>query len=125
MRFVALVLVSLSVVLSLGGCCWVGGDYALYSAVTVELVDSVTGGPINAVPTGMLTDGRYREIMRVDRNHVIGGRGRPGRYDVEIAAAGYRTWTRTGIGVPGDFCGGITEPAELTALMVPLVPPPE
>ena len=115
MRIVALALF----VLSLGGC---GCDEGFQYAVTVEVVDSVTGGPINAVPTGILTEGRYREIMIVEGNHIIGGRGRPGRYNVEITATGYRVWSKAEIRVPGDFCG-ISEPAELTALMVPLVPP--
>ena len=97
MRYVVLALLVLSLVLSLDGC--VGCDEGFRSAVAVEVVDSVTGGPISAVPTGILTDGRYREIMIVHGNFVTGGMGRPGRYDVEISAAGYRTWTRTGIGV--------------------------
>ena len=117
MRIVTLAALFLLSASSFGGC--VGCDEGFRFAVTVEVVDSVTGGPINAVPTGILRDGRYREIMRVDRNHVIGGMGRPGRYDVEISATGYRTWTKAEIDVPGDFCG-ISEPAELTALMVPL-----
>lgn len=70
-------------------------------AVSVRVVDSVTDGPISSRPIGVLTDGRCRETLIFEAGHLIGGRGRPGWYDIEIIAEGYGVWAQVGIDVPG------------------------
>ena len=97
-------------------------EEAVIEAVTVVVRDSVANTPIaqNVELVGILRDGSYTEQMyaRGD-SELAGGGDRPGNYEVEIRAAGYQTWGRSGIVVePGVVCP-IDDPAELTARLVP------
>ena len=89
-------------------------------AVTVEVQDSLTGGPPSATPAGFLRDGQYRETMRSygDQYQFLEGGGeRPGTYEVEVRADGYRPWRIEGVEAGHDGCH--VENVELLARMVP------
>ena len=74
-------------------------------AITVEVRDSSTGEVLASPLTGVLTDGEYRETMEVHANLILQGGGeRPGVYDVEIRAEGYRPWQIKGVEAGQDEC---------------------
>ncbi len=98
MRWFAIVLAGLAV----QGCtlplaCTLEFRYGLkitaWDVSTHELVDST--------PTGTLTAGTYREMMEAGWNDAVllGAGERPGSYDVEVTAPGYRPWRRTDVEV--------------------------
>ena len=73
-------------------------------AVQLTVRDQSTGGRLSSVPVGTLTDGAYRETMEVyelDLGHEVAGGGfrAGGPYDIEVRAAGYRTWTLDNVAV--------------------------
>lgn len=71
----------------------------------------------------MLTDGPYREVMEpIGPGGLWGAPERPGTYDVEITADGYRTWNRQGVEVKMDRDGCHVETVRLDARMVTLAP---
>ena len=89
--------------------------------IRVEVLDSVTGELLSSDPTGMLTDGPYLETMEpAGHSRLWGAPERPGTYDVEITAEGYRTWNRKGVVVEMESDGCHVETVELQAGMVPL-----
>ena len=86
-------------------------------AVTVEVQDALTRGPPNSTPTGTLTDGSYRETMESYGGQFLQGGGeRPGTYDVEVRAEGYRPWRVEGVEAGHDGCH--VESIHLVAEMV-------
>ncbi len=86
-------------------------------AVTVEVQDALTGGPPSSTPTGTLTDGGYRETMESYGGQFLQGGGeRPGTYDVEVRADGYRPWRVEGVEAGHDGCH--VENIQLLAQMV-------
>lgn len=91
-------------------------------AVTVEVRDSVTGGPLGSPPTGILTDGQYREDMELHGDLTLQGGGeRPGTYEIEVRAAGYHAWRMEGVEANHDGCH--VENVQLLATMVPSTAP--
>ncbi|MDE2753642.1 MAG: hypothetical protein OXI83_13775 [Gemmatimonadota bacterium] len=79
--------------------------------------DSLTGGPPASPPTGTLTDGPYRETMESHGDQFLyGGGERPGTYDVELRADGYRPWRVEGVEAGHDGCH--VENVELLARLV-------
>lgn len=87
-------------------------------AVTVEVQDSLAGGPLGSAPTGTLTDGGYRETMESHSDQFLyGGGERPGTYDVEVRADGYRLWRVEGVEAGHDGCH--VDSIQLLARMVP------
>ena len=86
-------------------------------AVTVEVQDSLTGGPPGSAPTGTLADGEYQETMESHGDHFLHGGGeRPGTYDVEVHAEGYSSWRVEGVVAGHDGCH--VENIELLARLV-------
>ena len=108
-------------ILIVQGCSFTGvglacTDQFVY-AVTVEVSDSLTGGLLSSTPTGILTDGQYRETMRLSPNQILRGGGeRPGTYDVAVRAEGYQAWRMQGVEVQHD--GYHVESVWLLARMV-------
>lgn len=91
-------------------------------AVTVEVQDSLTSGPPGSKPIGILTEGQYRETMESYGNQLLQGGGeRPGIYEVEVRAEGYRPWRIEGVRAGHDGCH--VENVELLARMVPSTAP--
>ena len=69
-------------------------------AIVVRVQDSVTGEQITSTPTGILTDGEYRDTLYTPPNHVLhGGDNRLGTYDVEVRAEGYQVWKKEDVKV--------------------------
>lgn len=91
-------------------------------AVTVEVQDALTGGPPGSTPTGTLTDGEYQETMESYGGQFLQGGGeRPGTYDVEVRAEGYRPWRVEGVEAGHDGCH--VESIQLVAgLVAPAAP---
>ena len=93
----------------------------LVYGIQVTVRDSMTGELLSVDPTGVLTDGSYRETMEaVGPSSLWGAPERPGTYDIEITAEGYRTWTRQGVEVEMERNGCHVEPVKLEAGMVAL-----
>ena len=93
----------------------------LVYGIQVTVRDSMTGELLNVDPTGVLTDGPYRETMEaIGPSSLWGAPERPGTYDIEITAEGYRTWTRQGVEVEMERNGCHVEPVKLEAGMVAL-----
>ncbi|MCY3545362.1 MAG: hypothetical protein OXH49_00635 [Gemmatimonadetes bacterium] len=91
----------------------------LVYGIQVTVRDSMTGELLNVDPTGVLTDGVYRETMEpVGTSTLWGAPERPGTYDIEITAEGYRTWTRQGVEVELERNGCHVETVKLEAGMV-------
>lgn len=91
-------------------------------AVTVEVRDSLTGGPPGSTPVGTLSDGQYRETMESHGDQFLyGGGERPGTYAVEVEAEGYRPWRIEDVEAGHDGCH--VENVEVLARMVPLNAP--
>ena len=116
MRWVAMVWL----VLAAQGCtleviCTLEFRYGLrvtaWDLPTFELVDSTL--------TGILTDGAYREVMETSFNEaiLIGAGERPGTFDIEMTAPGYRPWSRTGVKVMMDRSGCHVELTDIDAFM--------
>ena len=113
-------------VLIVQGCSFTGiglrCDDQLVYAVTVEVRDSLTGGLLSSTPTGILTDGQYRETMKLSPNQILfGGGERPGTYDVAVRAEGYLPWRMQGVEAQHDGCH--VENVWLLARMVTWTPP--
>lgn len=95
-------------------------------AITVVVRDAVTDGLLGSAPTAIRTDGQYREVLdealadSASAAHELVFWGRPGTYDVEVRAAGYRTWRKDDVRVSGDNCGHPQGVVEIEARMVPL-----
>ncbi|MDE2806262.1 MAG: hypothetical protein OXN18_14065 [Gemmatimonadota bacterium] len=122
MRALAIVLAALIV----QGCRVIEPDLVCTAqyvyAVTVEVQDSLTGGPPGSTPTGTLADGGYRETMESYGGQFLQGGGeRPGTYDVEVRADGYRPWRVEGVEAGHDGCH--VENNQFLAQMVPLSTP--
>lgn len=94
--------------LILQGCAITFPDCVFLERPAVRLhVWDFWGGKLDSTPTGILTDGDYRETMEADemfQTHVMsGGGGRVGGpYDIEVRAAGYRTWELDNVDVEMD-----------------------
>ena len=92
-------------------------DQLVYG-IEVTVRDSMTGALLSVDPTGVLTDGSYRETMEpVGTSHLWGAPERPGTYDIEITAQRYRTWNRQGVEVEMESNGCHVETVELEARM--------
>ncbi len=95
-------------------------DQLVYGII-VTVRDSVTGERLGSDPAGLLTDGSYRETMEpAGHSRLWGAPERPGTYDIEITAQGYRTWNRRGVEVEMEWNGCHVETVELEARMVSL-----
>ncbi|MYB05748.1 MAG: hypothetical protein F4Y24_05275 [Gemmatimonadetes bacterium] len=95
-------------------------DQLVYG-IEVTVRDSTTGELLTSDPTGVLTDGVYRETMEaIGPGSLWGAPERPGTYDIEITAQGYRPWNRQGVEVVMDRDGCHVETVELEARMVAL-----
>lgn len=95
----------------------------LVHGIKVTVRDSVTGELLTSDPAGMLTDGPYRETMELaGPGRLWGAPERPGTYDVEITAEGYRTWNRKGVEVEMEWDGCHVETVDLEAGMVLTAP---
>lgn len=93
-------------------------DQLVYG-IEVTVRDSTAGELLSVEPTGVLTDGSYRETMEaVGTSTLWGAPERPGTYDIEITAQGYRTWNRQGVEVEMERNGCHVETVELEARMV-------
>ncbi|MDE2974026.1 MAG: hypothetical protein OXU64_04760 [Gemmatimonadota bacterium] len=108
-----------------GDCPLVGVD-----AVRLWVQDGETGGKLSSAPVGTLTDGDYRENMGVydlSTGHQVSGGGlrAGGPYDIEVRAAGYRTWTMRNVALEMDRrCDKPAETFQRTVDMRPLEPSP-
>lgn len=83
------------------------------------------GGKLDSTPTGILTDGDYRETMEADegfQTHVMYGGGDRvgGPYDIEVRAAGYRTWELDNVDVEMDH--NCERPAQTIPIAVEMFP---
>lgn len=93
-------------------------DHLVYG-IEVTVRDSTTGELLSMDPTGVLTDGPYRETMEpVGTSTLWGAPERPGTYDIEITAQGYRTWNRQGVEVEMERNGCHVQTVELEARMM-------
>lgn len=92
-------------------------DQLVYG-ITVTVRDSATGELLGSDPSGVLTDGSYRETMESAGPSLWGAPERPGTYDIEITAEGYRTWNRKGVRVEMEWDGCHVETVKLEASMV-------
>ena len=87
--------------------------------------DFWTGGELGSTPTGILTDGDYRETMEAvvwANAHVMrGGKDRlGGPYDIEVQAPGYNAWRLDNVEVQMDReCG---QPAQTLPIAVDMLP---
>ncbi len=91
----------------------------LVHGIKVTVRDSVTGELFDSDPAGMLMDGPYRETMEpAGPGRLWGAPERPGTYDIEITAVGYRAWSRKGVEVQMAWDGCHVETVELEASMV-------
>ena len=91
----------------------------LVHGIKVTVRDSVTGERLGSDPAGMVTDGSYRETMEsAGPGRLWGAPERPGTYDIEITADGYRAWNRKGVEVQMEWDGCHVETVELEASMV-------
>ena len=97
--------------------------------IRIDVLDagSESAIPHSANPTGFIVGGGVREPMTLvppfpgAPTQLAGANGRPGVYDVEIAAEGYETWRRSGISVEVDNCGH-ARTVEMTARLLPSTP---
>lgn len=99
--------------------CSEAGKFGLY----VTVVDSTTSGPPTSQPTLIIVDGTFADTVvgfaPGERPvSVIPAAGeRPGTYSLAVTAAGYRRWTRDGVGVrEGGRCDDV-QTVRLTARM--------
>jgi len=98
-------------------------DQLVYG-IDVTVRDSVTGERLSTDPSGILIDGPYRETMEpAGPSRLWGAPERPGTYDIEITADGYRTWNRKGVEVEMEWDGCYVETVELEASMVLMAAP--
>jgi hypothetical protein len=82
-------------------------------AVVVVIRDAATGTPLAQRAWGVVRDGLYTDSLRpnqsetADQATLFSRRAadeRPGTYDVEVRAEGYRTWQTRGVRVGRDAC---------------------
>ena len=93
-------------------------DQLVYG-IDVTVRDSVTDERLSTDPSGILIDGPYRETMEpAGPSRLWGAPERPGTYDIEITADGYRTWNRKGVEVEMEWDGCHVETVEIEAGMV-------
>ncbi len=91
----------------------------LVHGINVTVRDSLTGELLGSDLAGMLMDGSYRETMEpAGPGRLQGAWERPGTYDVEITADGYRAWNRKGVEVQMEWDGCHVETVELEVSMV-------
>lgn len=79
-------------------------DTGVVPAVTVRVTEAGSGRPLAAGAAGVVTDGAYRDSLRVVRwdaeqraTHLGAADARPGTYTVVVQHAGYAPWTATGV----------------------------
>jgi hypothetical protein len=71
----------------------------------VEISDSLTGEALTGPAAGEVREGTHWEHLVFHGSAVArAATERPGRYDVEVRHAGYRTWTMRGVRVVRDVC---------------------
>ena len=93
-------------------------------AVVVEVIDSVTGGPLGFEAVGQVRDGAFVEDQErhASRDGVVlsysAAGERKGVYHVAVSAAGYRDWTAGPVEVGDDPAGCHVDTARLVARMV-------
>ena len=98
-------------------------DTGITPAVTVAVVDAVTGAPLAGGATGYVEDGTYREALRVVRStadtptHLGAADARPGTYTIVVERPGYARWQRSGVRTRSDGCHA--EAPEQRAALVP------
>jgi len=117
-------------VLVLQGCGITRPDCAGPGRAAVRLhIWDFWGGKLASTPTGILTDGDYRETMEAEEGfhtHVMDGGGDRvgGPYDVEVRAAGYVTWELDNVEVKMDHnCEGPAQTIPIAVEMFPLRAP--
>jgi hypothetical protein len=95
-------------------------------ALTVKVIDDLTGENISAGATLIARDGDFVDSVTVPVDEpVLDARGvsmsgtaeRPGTYDVTVRRAGFADWQRDGVQVADGRCNVLT--VELTARLVP------
>ena len=99
-------------------------DTGISPAVTVAVVDAVTGAPLAAGSRGYVADGSFRDSLRIVRwsadaaTHLGAADARPGSYTIVIERPGYARWERTGVRTRADGCSA--KAPEQRAELVPL-----
>lgn len=97
--------------------------------ILIDVVDagSESAVPHSANPTGFIISRGVREPMVLlppfpgGPTQLAGANGRPGVYDVEIAAEGYETWRTRGVSVEVDHCDN-ARTVEINARLLPSTP---
>jgi hypothetical protein len=105
-------IISLCLLLSVGGCGLVEGsacDDSVRPAIRLSVVDSLTGGPITAPELiAKASTSSYMDSVRVSSadaaNEVQLAFEHAGTFTVDVTAAGYVAWRRTGIRVTEGDC---------------------
>lgn len=89
--------------------------------IEVTVRDSITGGSVPALVTAAATSGAFADTVEApgDESPFLLAEGRPGTYQVEVTAAEYRPWSRTGILVPERTGGCVVRRIPLTAWLQP------
>lgn len=89
--------------------------------IEVTVLDSITGGPVPGTVTATATSGTYADsvVAPGDESPFLLADGRPGTYEVEVTAADYTPWTRTGVVIPEQASGCVVRRIPLRAWMQP------
>lgn len=116
----ASLLLALLLAVAVGGCDGVTGMVCTTEFVfglRVEAVDAGTGGEVSEGLVGVaIRDGVVSEMEAVG-NTLRGAGEEAGVFRVEVVAAGYEPWTRTGVEVLEGPCH--VETVRLTAELTP------
>jgi hypothetical protein len=86
------------------------------STLVLEVRDARTGAPAAQGARGTLREGTYSDtLVATSPLHLNAMETweRPGRYDITVEKAGYRTFTRTGVEVGKDACHVRTRTVEV------------
>jgi hypothetical protein len=89
------------------GCAGFGPttcDTGIVPAVTVRVTEAGTGRPLADGAMGVVTDGAYRDSLRIVQwdaeqraTHLGAADARPGTYTIVVQHPGYAPWTATGV----------------------------
>lgn len=89
--------------------------------IEVTVRDSITGGSVPGLVTAAATSGTFADTVEApgDESPFLLADGRPGTYEVEVTAAEYRPWSRTGVLVPESTSGCVVRRIPLSAWLQP------
>jgi hypothetical protein len=114
-------ILSLAIGISIGGCrssdalC----PAILENAISLTVVDSVSGGVPAAVSTIVASNGAYTETVTNSSGNPMNnvyfiGFGRSGTFSIVARTPGYADWSTSGVQVTANSCG-VPQPVNLMA----------